>query len=127
MSAFLEGRALIFMIKINGRQLPKNPSDYQIGIYDLSKASRVASGLLVIDRIATKRKIELSWNYLTREQLSELLTLVSPVYFDVEYLDPQTDQIKTGSFYCGDRQVEAFDYRNGQIRYKNIRFNLIER
>jgi len=114
------------MLKINGVRVP-TPSSYQIGIYDLSKAERVASGLLKIERIATKRKIELTWFYLTKEQLSNLLNLVSPVSFDVEYIDPQTNTLKTGNFYCGDRLVEAFDYNNGRIRYKNIRFNLIER
>lgn len=114
------------MIKINGIQIP-TPSTYTIGIMDLSKAGRVASGLLMIERIATKRKIELSWSYLEKKELSDLLTLVSPTFFDVEYIDPQSDTIKTGSFYCGDRTVESLDYRNGQIRYKNIRFNLIER
>lgn len=114
------------MVKINGVQIP-SPSTYQIGIYDLSKAERVASGYLMIERIATKRKIELSWNYLNNEQLSSLLTLVSSVSFIVEYTDPQTNAKKTGEFYCGDRQAEAIDYHNGQIRYKNIKFNLIER
>jgi hypothetical protein len=114
------------MIKINGTQIP-TPSTYQIGIMDLSIAERVASGLLMIERIATKRKIEMSWFYLTKEQLSSLLTLVSPVFFNVEYVDPQTDGVKTGEFYCGDRAVEAIDFRNGRIRYKNIKFNLIER
>ena len=67
------------MIKINGTQIPTLPT-YQIGIMDLSIAERVASGLLMIERIATKRKIEMSWFYLTKEQLSSLLTLVSPCF-----------------------------------------------
>ncbi len=114
------------MIKINGVQIP-TPSTYQIGIYDLSRAERNAAGTIVIDRIATKRKIELTWRYLTREQLSKLLTLVSPVFFEVEYTDPQSNEIEKGIFYCGDRLVQAFDYKNGRIRYKDIRFNIIER
>jgi len=114
------------MVRINGTEIP-TPSSYSIGIMDISKAGRVASGLLMIERIATKRKIELSWFYLTKGQLSTLLILVSPTFFDVEYLDPQTNEIQTGSFYCGDRTVDAFDYRNEEIRYKNIKFNLIER
>jgi len=114
------------MVKINGFQLP-TPSTYQIGIMDLSRAERVASGYLMLERIATKRKLELTWLYLEAASLSEVLTAVSPTSFIVEYFDPQTNSVKTGEFYCGDRGVESFDYRNGKIRWKNIRFNLIER
>lgn len=114
------------MIKINGITIP-TPSDYTVGIMDLSKAERNARGTLIIERIATKRKIELSWNYLDKVSLSQLLKLVSPVFFQVEYIDPQENTWKTGTFYAGDRHVGALDYRNGNIRYKDIKFNIIER
>ncbi|MFS8540752.1 MAG: hypothetical protein LOD89_01500 [Tissierellales bacterium] len=109
------------MIKIDGVELP-TPSEYTVGIQDLSKAERNARGTMIIERIATKRKIELSWKYLTREQLSQVLNLVAPVFFTVEYIDPQENKRKTGVFYCGDRSVSALDYRNGEIRWKDIKF-----
>lgn len=114
------------MIKVNGVVIP-TPSDYQVGIMDLSKAERNARGTLIIERIATKRKLELSWKYLSKEDLSRLLKLVSPVFFNVEYIDPQDNMKKTGTFYVGDRNMGALDYRNGNIRYKDIKFNIIER
>lgn len=114
------------MIRIDGVVIP-TPSDYQIGIMDLSKAERNALGTMIIERIATKRKIELSWNYLSKENLSLLFNLVSPVFFEVVYIDPQNGGNKTGTFYAGDRTAGALDYNNGNIRYKDIKFNLIER
>lgn len=115
------------MIKINGVQIP-TPSSYRVGIMDISgNAERTASGLMVRDIIATKRKIELSWNYLSQEDVSKILNLVSGAFFKVEYIDPQDNTVKTGIFYAGDRTVEALDYRNGRIRYQNLKFNLIER
>lgn len=114
------------MIKIDGIAVP-TPSDYQVGIMDISKAERNAAGTIVIDRIATKRKLELSWKYLTKEDLSKLFKAVSPVFFMVEYIDPEDDILKTGYFYAGDRKAGALDYINGKIRYKDIKFNLIER
>lgn len=114
------------MIKVNGVVIP-TPSDYQVGIMDLSKAERNARGTLIIERIATKRKLELSWKYLSKEDLSRLLKLVSPVFFNVEYIDPQDNMKKTGTFYVGDRNMGALDYRNGNIRYKDIKMNFIER
>lgn len=114
------------MIKIDGITIP-TPSDYQVGIMDISKAERNARGNLIIERIATKRKIEMSWKYLDKWDLSKLFNLVSPVFFKVEYIDPQDNVLKTGTFYAGDRKAGALDYRNGDIRYKDIKFNIIER
>ena len=114
------------MIKIDGVEIP-TPSDFRVGIMDISKAERNARGTMIIDRIATKRKLELAWKYLSREELQQVLNAVSPIFFAVEYPDPQTGARRTGTFYAGDRSVGALDYINGQIRWKDIKFNLIER
>ncbi len=114
------------LIEIGGVDLP-TPSDYSVGIMDLSKAERNARGTMIIERIATKRKLDISYSYLTREQLSQVLNAVSPVFFNVRYLDPQTNNYRTGSFYCGDRNVGMLDFQNGIPRYKDIKFDLIER
>lgn len=114
------------MIKIDGKQLPA-PTDYVVGIHDISKAERNARGEMIIERIATKRKIELFWKHLDKAELSRVLNLVSPVFFKVEYQDPQDDSKKIGTFYCGDRNVQGIDYVNGQMYWKEIKFNLIER
>lgn len=114
------------MIKINGVDIP-TPSDFTVSIMDISKAERNANGTMIIERIATKRKLELSWKFLSKENLGKILKAVSPVFFAVIYLDPETSTTKTGTFYAGDRKAGALDYRNGKIRYKDIGFNLIER
>lgn len=114
------------MITINGVELP-TPTDYSVGIQDISKAERNANGTMIIERIATKRKIELMWSYLSQSDLAKVLKAVSPVFFTVSYPDPQEGGRKTGTFYSGDRTNPAMDYIDGNIRWKNIKFNLIER
>lgn len=114
------------MLKIDGVVIP-TPSDYQVGIMDLSKAERNALGTMIIERVATKRKLELSWKYLSKEELSSLFNRVSAVLFQVEYVDPQDNVLKIGTFYAGDRKAGAIDYQDGIIRYKDISVNLIER
>lgn len=114
------------MIKIDGKEIP-TPSDYLPSIMDISKAERNARGDMIIERITTKRKIELSWRYLSKEDLSKLFTAVSPVFFQVEYIDPQTNSVKTGTFYAGDRNAGALDFIGGNIRYKDIKFSVIEK
>lgn len=114
------------MMKINGVTIP-TPSELKIGIQDLSKAERAANGTMFIERIATKRKLEPSWAYLSKEDASKLFQAVSSVFFQVSYIDPEDNVVKTGTFYAGDRKAGALDYRNGIIRYKDITVNLIER
>lgn len=114
------------MITIDGITIP-TPTEYRVGIQDISKAERNARGAMIIERIATKRKLELSWAHLAQAELQQLLQLVAPVFFAVNYPDPQTGAVQTGTFYCGDRSTGALDYRNGKMRWKDIKFNLVER
>lgn len=114
------------LIKINGVGIP-TPSEYSVGIQDISKAERNASGTMIVERIATKRKIELSWKYLDRTSLSIILSAVADVFFAVEYVDPQDNAVKVGTFYCGDRKSGMLDFKNGVPRYKDVSFNLVER
>ncbi|MEG2291605.1 MAG: DUF6711 family protein [Clostridium sp.] len=114
------------LIKINGVEIP-TPSTYQIGIQDISNAERNANGTMIIERIATKRKIELSWNLLDRTKASILLNAVSQIFFEVQYVDPEDNGIKTGTFYCGDRTIPMITFVKGVPKYKGITFNIIER
>jgi hypothetical protein len=113
------------VLTFNGIPVP-TPSEYLWGIYDISEAERNARGNMLIERINTKRKLELMWRYLGKSELQQLLELVSATTIDVSFQDPQTGTVRTGTFYCGDRTVGALDYRNGQVRWKDIKFNLIE-
>jgi hypothetical protein len=114
------------LVSIGGVALP-TPTEFQVGIMDISKAERNANGNMIIERIATKRKLFFTYSYITRTELSLILQKIAPAYYSVAYLDPQTNAFKTGSFYCGDRNVGMVDYIDGQARYKEFTFNLIER
>lgn len=114
------------LINVDGVDLP-TPSDFSVGIQDLSKAERNARGTLIMERIATKSKLELSWKYLTRTQLSQILNAVSPTFFTVIYMDPITDANRTGTFYSGDRSVGMLRFTNGVPEYRDVKFSIIER
>lgn len=114
------------LVKINGVDIP-TPSDYSVGIQDISKAERNANGTMIKELIATKRKLDLQWKYLTKEQISQIFGLISNNFFTVEYVDPQTNGVKTGTFYSGDRKCGMLDFQNSIPRYKDVQFSLIER
>lgn len=113
------------MILINSVQIA-TPSTFQIGIMDISKAERNANGTLIIERITTKRKLELSYNYMSAADLATLLTAISGVTFSVTYPDAQTGANRTATFYVGDRTAGAIDYQGSTMRYKDVKYNLIE-
>ena len=113
------------MLKIDGVSIP-TPSEFTVGIQDISQAERVASGKIVIDRIATKIKLNMKWKYLAPSDLASLLSAIDQVYFDVEYLDPRSNSMQTREFYVGDRTVGMYSYRNGNPIYVDIGFNFIE-
>jgi hypothetical protein len=113
-------------LNIGGVDMP-TPSEFQVGIMDISKAERAANGNIIIERIATKRKLEIKYNFLDRDQLQTLLNALSPTLFTVYYVDPQTDGMVVSTFYCGDRNMAMMDYINDVPRYVDFAFNLIER
>lgn len=114
------------LITIDGVTIP-TPSEFNVSIMDISKAERNANGTMVIERITTKRKLELSYRFLSRSDMASLLSAVSPVTFSVTYMDPATNANRTSTFYCGDRAVSMLDFVSSVPRYKDIKFNLIEK
>jgi len=103
-----------------------SPSEMSLDVMDISNAERNAKGTMIIERIATKRKIELRFSYLSAAELKTILTAVSGVTFPVTYTDPITNSNRTATFYCGDRSVGVVSFINGTPVYKDVSFNLIE-
>ncbi len=118
------------IIKIDGVTIPRNPSEFSVDVMDIddgSTTARTVDGTLHRDRIAVKRKINMRWNALTWDVLSQLLEAVSPVFFEVYYPDPMTGQYETKTFYVGDRQAPVAILRNGTIIWEGLTMNFIER
>lgn len=114
------------VITVGGVDFP-SPSDIKIGVQDINKADRNTKGTMILERITTKRKLDLSWKFMTAANLAIVLNAVSGTFFTVTYTDPVTNALRTGTFYAGDRTVGVMDIRAGVTRYEDIKFNLIER
>ena len=119
----------INILKINGVNVA-TPSEFTVGVQDIAKAERIANGDIRIERIATKIKLEMSWNYLTTRDLSILLKSVrgsrrSPT-FPVVYWDPIEEGNVSKQFYVGDRTAGMHMIKDGKPVYVGVAFNLIE-
>lgn len=115
---------LDYLVKINGIALPgvKSCSPYRED-EDSDKTGRNAAGGLVRYRIARIPKVEIVIRQTTQAEMQQVLRLLAPAAFIVEWFDPETGAYRTGKFYAGDHKPEF--YSTAPIRYKEMSFNLI--
>lgn len=114
------------MLKINGATI-RTPNVFEVQISDLDgESNRNAKGDLIRDRIAIKRKLICEWPPLNQSECSTLLKSVKNVFFDVTYPDPELGMI-TKTMYVGDRSTPAYRYKDGEVKWSGVKFNLIER
>ena len=107
----------------------KTPSELSIDVEDIVKAERNSKGDIVIERITTKRKLNMKWNYLTNAEMKVILELVvNNVFITVGYEDPVTGTTRSGTFYTGAKKGSTFRYSGGAaVGWKDVTFNAIER
>ena len=58
-----------------------------------------ANGDMVIDIVNTKRKITVSFRYMTTTEMESLLDALNPYVVNVSYLDPKTGIMKSAQTY----------------------------
>lgn len=114
------------LLKINGVDLP-TPSSLTPGIQDIGKWERNARGTMIGELIAKKVKLDCTWSVLSGPEMAALLAKINPLFFNVTYLDPETNTFRTATFYKGDRNIPMLDYINGVPRYNGFKVNFIER
>ena len=87
---------------------------------------RSASGLVVRDRIGTKRTLSLSYNALTDRELRTILQAVSPLYVYITYPDPLEGEA-TRQFYVQDRGVDMVRYDPAKRLWNGLSLTFVER
>jgi hypothetical protein len=114
------------LLNINGVDLP-TPSGLIVGTMDISNAERNASGTMIIEIIATKRKLSLTWaNISNTDMVAVRSQIENRTTMSVNFIDPSTGSAGSGQFYKGDRAVGVLYYWNGEIYWTNFTFDLIE-
>lgn len=113
---------------INGSAVTQ-PSDVTYNRYDLDseESFRGLDGTMQRDRVATKIKLECSWNGLTASQMSQLLRSMEAVFFPITYFDPYSGGYTTKTFYVGDRSAPVYSVANGKVIFKSFSANFIEK
>ena len=86
-------------LTINEVEMPA-PSEMKVELVNVgSDEQRSASGRLVCDRVAVKRKLKLEWTALSGDDLRKLLSSADG-FFAAEYPDPLTGAMRESTFYA---------------------------
>ena len=104
----------------------KQPKDFRIGSFNLTKAGRVATGDMTLEYIATKRKFYFEYDVLAGDELDIIKDIItgSTMFFTLTYKDNGNSESAT--VYAGALEKEAF--RNDGVWYwKSVSFDLIQK
>lgn len=93
------------VLTVNGAAV-KAPSELKVMLTEVGSGGvRSASGALVTDVVAVKRRLSLRWAHLTPAELGALLGELGGAYFTAVYPDPgsgmRTAQFRAGDISCG--------------------------
>ena len=114
------------MLKIAGVSV-KAPTDLKIGRFDLSKSGRTASGKMMMEIIATKRRVDVVWKMLPDNELQKIIDTITAnkPFFSLEY--PDAGGTKTMTCYAGDIVTSLWHTKNGIRYWEEVSIPFIER
>ena len=117
-------------LAINGYEIPSPKRGVEPIITTIVDAGRDANGTVVGQRIGRDQyKLNnLEWSWLTAEEWSRILSILSNFFVYVTFTDPVSNQFVTIKMYCGDRSAEPYyvDDNGKPTHYRNCRVNLID-
>ena len=118
------------MIRINGVTITPNPSTVERGIFRISNAERTADGTMMLEVIATKRRVDLGWSFIADADYKRLLDLIEQggPFYQVTYPDLQAlGGERTITAYVGDINDSAWHTIGGQRWWRDVSIAFIER
>lgn len=113
-------------IKIDGVPI-KNPTDFDLSDYNLTKSGRVASGKMTMDLVAKKRKFFFKYDVIEGSEYEKIMNLINgtKMFFTIEYIE--NGEQKSATVYVG--EISRNRFRTGGLSgwyWRNFEFNLIE-
>lgn len=104
-----------------------SPTELKVGIFEVGSGEmRAASGAMVTDCVAVKRRLSLRWAHMTPVQLGSLLGRVSGAYFEAGYPDP-AGGMRTAQFRCGEISTGVLRMADGNPVWTDVTMEWTER
>lgn len=89
-------------------------------------AGRNANGDMVIDIVARKVKIYVTFRAMDNTEMTRVLEAIRNYVFRVEYLDPKTNTNVTVQCYPGTPEPEYYCILDNRVLYKEMSLNFIQ-
>lgn len=107
------------VLVVNGAAMA-TPSELKVELMDVgSDGQRSASGSLVVDRVAVKRRLRLKWPLLGTAEMGALLGAVGGSFFTVTCPDPEQGT-RTMTCRCGERAAGVLRMLGGEPVWTDI-------
>lgn len=103
-----------------------SPTELKIGRFDLTKSGRTASGKMVMDIIATKRRLDVSWKMIADSDLQGILDAIAnnKPFFEVSF--PGRAGTEAMIAYAGDINTSLWHRIDGIRYWSEVTIPLIE-
>ena len=114
--------------KINGKII-RAPTELSVSFETLDKAERTVDGTMVVDIIGTKRNVNVSWDYLPKEDMTILSKSVNGDKFaEITYPDDTVGELITMTARSeGLTYQPHYDWAKSQIMWKSVSVRFTER
>lgn len=114
--------------KINGRNL-KSPKDISQSYDILDKIERTLDGTMVVDIIGNKVKLDVTWDYLSNEDMMILKDeLFKNTFATITFHSPDTGALKTIEARARDFNYQpGYDWTKAKLMWRNVSVNFEEK
>ena len=114
--------------KINSKTI-KAPTELTCSTEVLDKSERTMDGTMVVDIIGRKRKVEVVWKYLSKEDMGLLTAETkSGSFVTIDYNDPETGNLTSMTARPQDLTCQPrYDWVKGKIMWASVSVAFVER
>lgn len=114
--------------RINGKAF-KSPAEISISPEHLDKAERTMDGTMVIDVIGTKKKVDVSWKYLSKEDLQILSSETgSDRFSDISFHNKETGELETIQARAENlTYMPYYDWSKEKLMWKSVSISFKEK
>lgn len=119
---------MAIFFKINSKTI-KAPTELTCSNEVLDKSERTMDGTMVVDIIGRKRKIEVSWKYLSKEDMSLLSAETKGgTFVTIDYNDPETGKLTSITARPQDLSCQPrYDWVKGKIMWSSVSVVFVEK
>lgn len=114
--------------KVNGKTISP-PTELTVSPEQLDKVERTLDGTMVVDIIGMKRKVDLTWNYMSKEDMSTLAKETTGGGFvQIIFHDNVTGELITMTARAENlAYMPHYDWAGGRLMWKTVSVSFKEK